>query len=441
MRFDLYAPHVKHLDVYGPTGVIFKVTGWKVLVARSQRRLLLPNLQTTTIMTTCNSSGPCQPMWVGTFSSPSLVNLEITADNLSNAPTISYHAASFIMKSLTAHCPKIKRLGLFPYSIDGDHAEDAESSLLAFLSGDKFYEYVSTLTSLIHLSCTFAWLQVPALRILGRLPHLESIAVCGVDHADDISELTEDLFPMLHRLTLHGSSCSNTLETLGTLSMVKNLTLLHVKLDIDTEDLDIDEDVWLAEEFFPLLLNAPRLTDVKIDADSSHNRGDGVKIGESVLRIFQRLPLKSLHLDAISLSNEALRFDLASVWPSVTHLKLPQQDASMTTISCFATLPELRHLELRLDFYYPPHEFSPTVSPLVILEASFGSAICSNFEDMDRIAHTLLDIFPKLTRIAWAGDQLPALAVQPAIERVGFLNGHLSTLRELQALKKLSTVP
>ncbi|KAG8739876.1 hypothetical protein FRC12_016174 [Ceratobasidium sp. 428] len=285
IRFDFYAPHVKYLDVYGPTGVMFKITSWKVLVARAQRQLLLPNLHTMTMMTNCNSSGSCQPMWVGTFSSPSLVNLEITADNLSNAPTVSYQAASFIMKSLTVHCPKIESLGLFPSALDGNHVEDAESSLIAFLSGDRFYEYASNLTSLTHLSCTFAWFQVPALRILGRLPHLESIAVCGVDHVDYISELTEDLFPMLRRLTLHGSDHFNASETLKTTQMLKNLTILHVKLDINVDELDTDENTWFVEDFFPLLLNAPLLTNLNVDADSSQDRGNDLEVGESVLRV------------------------------------------------------------------------------------------------------------------------------------------------------------
>ncbi|KAG8739878.1 hypothetical protein FRC12_016176 [Ceratobasidium sp. 428] len=110
----------------------------------------------------------------------------------------------------------------------------------------------------------------------------------------------------------------------------------------------------------------------------------------------------------------------------------------MTTISCFAALPELRQLELQLDLSGPTPVYNPAVSPLVTLEASSGSTIFSKFEDMDRIAHTLLNIFPNLARVVWANDPLSARVGQPVIERVGFLNGHLTTLKELRALKKLS---
>ncbi|KAG9126315.1 hypothetical protein FRC07_003941, partial [Ceratobasidium sp. 392] len=90
-------------------------------------------------MTSCNTSGPDQPMWAGAFSSPSLVNPVITAGNLSDAPTISYPAASFLMKSLAAHHPKLEWLSLFPEYEIGNHADEAEDNLLAFLSGNIFY--------------------------------------------------------------------------------------------------------------------------------------------------------------------------------------------------------------------------------------------------------------------------------------------------------------
>ncbi|KAG8745479.1 hypothetical protein FRC12_014535 [Ceratobasidium sp. 428] len=56
---------------------------------------------------------------------------------------------------------------------------------------------------------------------------------------------------------------------------------------------------------------------------------------------------------------------------------------------------------------------------------------------MDRVLHALLNIFPELTRVVWADDPLSRLADQHTIERAGFLNGYLATLRELRALKKL----
>ncbi|KAG8695631.1 hypothetical protein FRC09_009025 [Ceratobasidium sp. 395] len=364
------------------------------------------------------------------------------ASGRSSPPTVSYHAASFIMRSLTSHCPKIEKLGLFPESSDGEHAEDGESSLLAFLSGDNFYEYASILTSLKHLTGTFAWFKVPALQILGQLPHLESIAVYGADDADyEGSELTEDLFPTLQSLTLHRSNCFNTLETLGATQVIKNLTLLHVTLDICAGELDADDNTWLMEEFFPLLLNTPRLADLKINAHANYVRDDNFVIGESVLRIFQGLPgLKRLHLDEVYLSDEALQFDLASAWPSVTHLKLPGHAASLASLSRFASLPELYHLELQMELYDPTREYDTTLSPLMVLEASFGSAICSKFEEMDRVLHALLNTFPELTRVVWADDPLSRLADQHTIERAGFLNGYLATLRELRALKKLSAM-
>ncbi|KAG9124390.1 hypothetical protein FRC07_011804 [Ceratobasidium sp. 392] len=355
-RFDIYAPYVKYLDIYGPKGEMFKLTGWKVLISRARRQALLPNLHTLTISSICNSNGPDQPMWVGAFASPSLVNLEVTAADLAIAPSISYSATSFIMEYLTARCPKLERLGLFPCAEIGTDAEEGEGNLLAFLSGGLFYKYTAHFTTLRHLSCTLAWFQGPPLRILGQLRHLESIDVCGIDDADDMdSELTENSFPSLRSLSLHRPHPYDATQTLWTTQMIKNLTSLYISLEMAALVNDGTEE----EPLDP----AGALEDI-------------IEIDESVLEILQKLPLKSLHLGQVRLDNEALDFDFASVWPSVTRLSIPQQPAPLATISRSAVLPELQHLVLRLDFGIPTLEYDKITSPLTVLEASLGSKIC-----------------------------------------------------------------
>ncbi|KAG8726519.1 hypothetical protein FRC12_023326, partial [Ceratobasidium sp. 428] len=336
-RFDFYASHVKYLDVYGPKGETFKVTGWKVLVARAQQKILLPNLHTLVIKTVSDTNGPNQPMWIGTFSSPSLVNLLITDGNLWDTPTVSYPAASFMMKSLAAHQPKLERLELFPFSEVGNYVDEGESNLLAFLSGDPFYKYAVYFTSLKHLSCTFAWFEGPALQILGQLPHLETIDVCGVDEPEEASsELSEDSFPSLRSLYLHMSNPFDAAIILMITQMLKGLTSLRILLDIvGLINAMVDEQLWLTEDFFPLLLNAPNVTDLWIDADPNNELEDEIEIDRSVLEVFHQLPLKSLHLGQICMSDEDLQSNLAWVWPSISRLSMPRQPISFTLLSLF----------------------------------------------------------------------------------------------------------
>ncbi|KAG8719233.1 hypothetical protein FRC09_011446 [Ceratobasidium sp. 395] len=430
----------KSLEEIGET---FKVLGWKVLVARARQKVLLRNLHTLVIKTTSDTDGPNQPMWIGTFSSPSLVNLLITDGNLWGGPIVSYPAASFAMKSLAAHRPKLERLELLPCSEVGDYVDEAESNLLAFLSGDPFYKYAAHFTDLKHLSCTFAWLEGPALQTLGQLPHLEAIEVYGVDELDETSpELPEDSFPSLHSLYLHLPDPSDAMRTMMITQMVKGLTSLHITLDIGglTNAL-IDEQRWLMEVFFPLLLNVPHVTDLWIDADPNDQLDDDVEIDGSVLDIFHQLPLNSLHLGQIRMSDEDLQSNLAWVWPSIGRLSMPRQPVSFTLLSLFTQLHGLRHLELQLDLDEIFHEYDKTVSVLTVLQAIPGSTLCSNFEQADQVMRALLKNFPKLAYINWPSDHESAYVGPNSMhedkyEHVSCMNGHRAALVKIFALEK-----
>ncbi|KAG8740017.1 hypothetical protein FRC12_016134 [Ceratobasidium sp. 428] len=445
VRFDFYAPHVKSLDVCGSKGEMIEVTGWKVLIARSRRQALLPNLHTLTITSFASTDGPNQPMWIGAFSCPSLVNIEIATSDLRSVPTVSYPTASYIMRYLGLRCPKIERLSLFPSVGKDDRSDHAEIGLRAFPRGDiLFYMYATTLTCLRHLSCTYAWLQPLGAQVLGRLPYLESIAACGAHNADHDSfdpAINEDLFPMLHYLYLRDPDCLESAKVMEATQIVKNLKSLHVSLGMSYYA-DAGEESWIMDQFSSLLLNTPNLTDLRIDANLGSNEDYVYFMDESVLGILQRLPLKSLHLGEIRLYLQALSLDLASVWPFVTSLRIPWQPASLEMISRFAELPNLLELELRLDLRKPTREYSKTTSRLTVLEASRSSKIYSDSEDIEQITRALHNIFPDITRVAWPNTHIgwpsdlregPAKTLE--YERAEFLNRYLATLREFQTLK------
>ncbi|KAG8740175.1 hypothetical protein FRC12_016082 [Ceratobasidium sp. 428] len=445
VRFDFYAPYVKSLDVCGSKDEMIGVTGWKVLIARSRQKPLLPNLHTLTITSFARLEGPDQPAWVGAFSCPSLINLEVGTSDLRSVLTVSYPAASFIMRSLGARCPKIERLSLFPSIGKEDRIDDVESGLLPFPREDIFfYMHAATLTYLRHLSCSYAWLQPLGIQILGRLPYLESITTCYADSAIRgylSPTMNEDLFPMLRYLYLHEDGCLECARVMETTQMVKNLTSLHISLGMSYYA-DAGEESWIMDKISPLLLNAPNLMDLRIDANQGSDEGYVYYMDESVLRVFQRLLLKSLHLGEIRLYPQALSLDLASVWPFVTSLRIPWQPASLETISRFAELPNLLELELRLDLRKPTREYSKTMSHLTVLEASRSSKICSDCEDIEQITRELHNIFPDITRVAWPNTHIgwpsdlregPAKTLE--YERAEFLNRYLATLREFQTLK------
>ncbi|KAG9074560.1 hypothetical protein FS749_013860 [Ceratobasidium sp. UAMH 11750] len=441
-RFDLYRSYIKNLNIYGPKNKLFKVTGWKILIARAQRQALLPNLQTLSIQTTCNSHGPDQPMWVGAFSTPSLVNLLIAPSDLSLAPTVSYPAASMILKSLIMHHPKIERLGLFPDSNLGRDGSDGGNNLLAFLSGRPFYEYIGYATGLRHLSCTLAWFKEKPLQVLGHLPHLESITVCSaVDSLRDESPvLLDGSFPSLRSLSLHVLNPFDIADIMDITELTKNLMFLDLRFNFELllHIHDFEEGPWFTNEFFPLLLNAPCVIDLRIEPDPVGMMYDPFHIHTDSLSILQRLPLQSLRLGQIRISD--YDSDLASIWPSVTHLHIPQHYTSFHTFPRFAALPALKHLELDLDLKtvpaYEPRSIQP--SALTVLEAGPWSAVTSDSKELDTVAHLLLDIWSNLTHVVWpepkaSDDEL--LEKMFACKSVKSLNGYIATLRDLRGLR------
>ncbi|KAG9090385.1 hypothetical protein FS749_000596 [Ceratobasidium sp. UAMH 11750] len=178
-RFDVYAPYVKVLHVYGTGILYYRVEGWSVLISRARKHALLPNLRKLHFKMPHKPHPPDYFMWMTTFYSSSLVDISITPSDSDAPPLISYRTASLVLKSLMQHCPKIQRLSLLPNRELNSHYKDRETTILACLPVDPFYRYMNAATSLRHLTGTFAWFQENALLVLGRLPNLERIDICS----------------------------------------------------------------------------------------------------------------------------------------------------------------------------------------------------------------------------------------------------------------------
>ncbi|KAG8702524.1 hypothetical protein FRC08_003437 [Ceratobasidium sp. 394] len=398
LRFDFYAPYVKSLDVYGRKEKFFKVFGWKVLISRAQKQLLLPSLHTLAIRTSCGAHGPDQPMWIGAFASPSLVNLRVSFEYIdaSNHPTISYPAASMIMKSVVAHHPKLERLGVFPYYEKGMHGEEGESNLLAFLSGNNFYEYVADLTSLREISGTLAWFNDEALLLLGELPHLETLAAySGDDEAggDVTFRLPDGSFPSLRHLILHDMHVHDATSVLfyGP-PLLRNLTALDVQfylIGLDDPDQEFDDDEWFNERLIPYLEDTPNLTDLKIVAFPRNKAKNVVcELDEPSLLILSALPLHTLALHYIGFADDISDLELGTIWPGLTRLEMPSCFVSLTDLRHFAAIPSLQYLKLRLDLRNKvvPGLDGPKQSGLTTLASGVRGEICSTFVDIDSVA-------------------------------------------------------
>ncbi|KAG8706656.1 hypothetical protein FRC09_002296 [Ceratobasidium sp. 395] len=441
-RFDIYAPHVKSLNVYGRKRKLFKVTGWKALISRARSQALLPNLHTLVMQTSCDRHGPDQPMWVGAFASPSLVNLLITPSEPGEAPTISYEAASVLMKNILPHVSQLQTIGLFPDYQVGRYGDEGESNFLAMLSEDHFYMYLAGATSLRHLSGSLAWTGNESLLILGKLPYLETITMSLADEAgmDLDFQLPEDSFPSLRGLFFHKMDPIFASLTLHLTPLLRGLTSLHLHIIMGlVDETEFEHDLWLAEMFFPCLADAPHVENLKIYVEGDAKDGviEPFEIDEPVLDIMSHLPLQYLQLRGLVLDSEALQMDLNSVWPLLTHLEIPAQPVSLAGLPKFIAISCLQHLEVQLDLrredFPEPYDLE---SSLTTLAASKGGKVCSNFADVDFVVHVLLSVAPNLTHVTWPtpGGGASKNEVRQ-YECAEFLNGYLLSLRETSTLR------
>ncbi|KAG8737489.1 hypothetical protein FRC10_008110 [Ceratobasidium sp. 414] len=389
-RFDIYAPHVRSLNVYGHERNYFKVSGWRVLISHAQERVLLPNLHTLTIQTSCDRHGPDQPMWVGAFASPSLVNLLVVPGGGSDPATVSYSAAAFILDSLMTHRPKLQKLGLFPNLAIGDFGGEGESGLLAFLPGDPFYEYLDGTSSLRHLSSTLAWFQREALPILGQLPHLETMSIYSwpKDAEDHDFEIDDNLFPSLTGLNLYHLAPWDVERVIRLRPLIKGLKSLFLETNLNRLGSEEDPTEWLNGELFPLLKDAPHITDLNIKVKSPSRAFNVYEIGESVLTVFSRLPLECLSLDGLILSGGALNVDLGTMWQCLTRLQMPSHHASFAWLLWFAAIPSLQYLEVQLDLQneHIVDFRGPGQPALTTLVTGSGGKISPTFSDIDLVA-------------------------------------------------------
>ncbi|KAG9080191.1 hypothetical protein FS749_008089, partial [Ceratobasidium sp. UAMH 11750] len=89
-RFDIYAPYVRILRVYGPgNGSYYRVEGWKHLAVRTQQRLLLPRLSSIVIQSSKSDAKSNALLWIKTFISPSLRSIQVVPDTIKSPPCVS----------------------------------------------------------------------------------------------------------------------------------------------------------------------------------------------------------------------------------------------------------------------------------------------------------------------------------------------------------------
>ncbi|KAG8696962.1 hypothetical protein FRC09_008170, partial [Ceratobasidium sp. 395] len=282
-------------------------------------------------------------------------------------------------------------------------------------------------------------IESDSFRIISSFPALHQLTVLGLDSPVtlDPSSLSTKSFPSLRKLCISGLDGDLLSSILGVRPLMSHLTHLNIEYILDG-NLNDDQGERIVCDLLSRLKNSPRLQSLELHLTSSEARDKPYDIGyDDLVGIFSKLPLQAITLAGVQLGELVYDLDfLRRAWPEVVSLSIPDQPGSLLVLRCFAELPSLQHLEVRLelgDLDNCPKEASRC--QLRTLESSAFGTIGYNHEDLQPTGAALILIFPNLRRVLWPSsmenDPPEAITQRRFVER---LNRHIALGREMDRL-------
>ncbi|KAG8702614.1 hypothetical protein FRC09_004648 [Ceratobasidium sp. 395] len=256
--------------------------------------------------------------------------------------------------------------------------------LLGFLWRRTYYESLSSLITLVELTCSATMLENDSVLIVGSLPMLRRLTIVGpiIPVIPDSDVFSMDSFPALRQLHLAGShEYANGLARILSISaLMSRLTRLELEYWPE-DDLSFHPDtmdVLVESGAFEQLRNAPHLRSLAFRVDPEE-RATPYDIGHlDLMETFSGLSLETIVLTGVKASawmSDVNRF--REVWMNMTRVSMPDQLGSHSVLECFAQLPRLRYLKIKLFLEaagdYDPEDLSMCL--LNTLESSAGGIV------------------------------------------------------------------
>ncbi|KAF8598204.1 hypothetical protein BDV93DRAFT_526901 [Ceratobasidium sp. AG-I] len=406
-RFMVYAPLVKDLEIYDDNIKRYSVSNWRGLVVHARNATLLPNLKRLTLDSQFDSRN--QFMWIRTFLSPSLVNIE-AADYFQDTPLISYLEASTLLRHITAICTNLEVLSLFPDSDRPDTTvgEVRDTRAMLDLWDSSLPQYLDQMVLLRQLTSTSEVLQPGALEQLAKLTRLESLvihsATAALQASDAVSEYT---FPSLRHFELHSYN-HIFVDNIWRFGFFKALTSLTLYFFV-FPDVDEPQQAWGSRLISMICDASPSLVKLEID----FNGGEDMEERRFLVGSLPLLqPMRNLFLDDLFLRGASLGeysdeiySVVPTVWTNLTVLEMPDQKGTPQTLYWFSELPNLKRLSLWLTLQTPEPDTMRISNPknycFETLESTGNVEITG---DMLQITRWLLSLWPTLKQVNWDFD-------------------------------------
>lgn len=352
----------------------YPLFGWSELVSR--KTALLPKLSSLTIQFSRGSSGyDSQLLWITTFLSPTLIEIRanpIIVSTYTRPPTIPNTLASLILKHVTAKCPNLEVLSIFPGYADNEPEDDALFAFLS-LSEPPFYQHLANITQLRELVGNGQMLGAEALQAICHLPQLVRLVV----HSPRVvlpvgsTPLLDDAFPALRELALH-LTCNLGVQDFWQLGVLSRLTSLEIELEEHHHDEDDAEaDAWAHNFICFVCENSPGLVDLKLNFNVHNTTGGYIRnLGNRpMLEALSELPLKTVSLTAAWFGpyDADLYGYIPTAFSKIIDLHMPGQPAASRELIHFAKIPLLRHLVLNLNLNGLAHSTHVQTPPVALL--------------------------------------------------------------------------
>ncbi|KAG8796477.1 hypothetical protein FRC12_021110 [Ceratobasidium sp. 428] len=393
VRFDVYSPWIKHLEVCKHGSAPEYDGALALLYICSKRRAILPSVEFISLTVQLNFSA--DPIWVIPFLSSSLLGLEFSITHSSYRWSIPVIESATLLYLLSTRCPQLKTLGFTPRDLSDSPPHRLRVSLLHTLTeildqsleekvSDHLGYYITTMQPLVRFTSSFSVLDVCCCELISTWPCLESFEIMfGYD--DDSFELPtfpEAAFPALTHLGVHQIPDWETLEEIWDCSvLVSKLNSVKINMAetcVNFMDESIDD---LASAFDAIATCSPHTQNLWFYVENSDRQYSAYEISTSDLDQLGNLPLRSLYLGGIAFENpEDVPQHIAATFPEIKELGLPNHLVMLGELQAFRSeLPLLEVLRIELDLETISPDFKVDLNnvprnrniPLHTLEANF----------------------------------------------------------------------
>ncbi|KAF8604379.1 hypothetical protein BDV93DRAFT_507695 [Ceratobasidium sp. AG-I] len=338
-RFDVYAPFVHSLAIFGPDSPGFSIdSSWQTLIFRGRDSVLLPNLKSFALDHHFKEDE--EPiLWVSAFVSPSLRDFRATKVQRETS-SVTSSTMSIILRRVAYGCSKLESLTLFVGSLN---SAQNNNRLLRVILEEPLSRTWQNFQSLSSLVTDVNTLDADSLSSLGQLPHLKFLDIHGtvLNHPRD--------------LTIRKLHYDDILAIWNLEYLVEGVTCLT--LLVRPWGIGASAAVQLSSEFLPVLsARTPQLTHLNI-LFMSHSPGNNTMLVDiKHFKCLATLPLSWVVIKSICLYDPRTKKDekssfakeIAALWPNVAVLKLPDQEMTTRSLHYFAALSNLRYLLLNI---------------------------------------------------------------------------------------------